>query len=44
MKIWVAILLLVCVWTLDNGLGRTPPMGWNSWNHYGCNINETIIK
>ena len=28
---------------LDNGLARTPPMGWNSWNHWGCNINETII-
>ena len=28
---------------LDNGLGRTPPMGWNSWNHFGCKINETII-
>jgi alpha-galactosidase len=25
-------------------LARTPPMGWNSWNHYGCNIDETLIK
>jgi len=29
---------------LDNGLGLTPQMGWNSWNHFGCNINETLIK
>lgn len=29
---------------LSNGLGMTPPMGWNSWNHFGCNINETVIK
>ncbi|KAI9087841.1 hypothetical protein K1719_030171 [Acacia pycnantha] len=29
---------------LDNGLGRTPPMGWNSWNHFHCNINEDLIK
>jgi len=29
---------------LDNGLGRTPPMGWNSWNHFGCNISEKVIK
>jgi len=29
---------------LDNGLGRTPQMGWNSWNHFGCNINEQLIK
>jgi alpha-galactosidase len=21
---------------LDDGLARTPPMGWNSWNHFGC--------
>ncbi|KAL9224371.1 hypothetical protein vseg_000408 [Gypsophila vaccaria] len=25
-------------------LGRTPQMGWNSWNHYGCNINEQLIR
>ncbi|CAB4442208.1 unnamed protein product [Rhizophagus irregularis] len=29
---------------LDNGLGRTPPMGWNSWNRFHCNINENLIK
>lgn len=29
---------------LENGLARTPPMGWNSWNHFGCNIDEKIIK
>src|SRR6185369_6618421 len=25
---------------LDNGVARTPPMGWNSWNTFGCNISE----
>ncbi|PZE21067.1 NPCBM/NEW2 domain-containing protein [Paenibacillus xerothermodurans] len=29
---------------LDNGLAETPPMGWNSWNKFGCNINENLIK
>nr|XP_010909866.1 alpha-galactosidase isoform X1 [Elaeis guineensis] len=29
---------------LENGLGRTPQMGWNSWNHFGCNIDEKMIK
>ena len=24
------------VFALDNGLARTPPMGWNSWNWFGC--------
>ena len=25
-------------------LARTPPMGWNSWNHYGCEIDEALIR
>ncbi|XP_057962139.1 alpha-galactosidase-like [Malania oleifera] len=29
---------------LPNALALTPPMGWNSWNHFHCNINETIIR
>lgn len=41
--------LLIClcmlgVYGLDNGLGRTPPMGWNSWNYFTCNINEGIVR
>lgn len=27
-----------------SGLAETPPMGWNSWNIYACDINETLIK
>ncbi|MEO3814106.1 ricin-type beta-trefoil lectin domain protein [Sphaerisporangium sp. B11E5] len=29
---------------LDNGLARTPQMGWNDWNTFGCNVNETLIR
>lgn len=29
---------------LSNGLGMTPPMGWNSWNHFYCGIDENLIK
>eukprot|EP00249_Psilotum_nudum_P008985 c21637_g3_i1 orf=603-1859(+) len=29
---------------LQNGLGAAPQMGWNSWNHFGCQINENIIR
>lgn len=25
-------------------LALTPPMGWNSWNKFGCKINETIVR
>src|SRR3990170_4788081 len=21
-----------------------PPMGWNSWNKFGCNVSEQLIK
>ncbi|TYI04572.1 hypothetical protein ES332_A10G027900v1 [Gossypium tomentosum] len=29
---------------LANGVARTPPMGWNSWNHFHCDIDEKTIK
>jgi alpha-galactosidase len=29
---------------VENGLALTPPLGWNSWNKFGCNINEGIIR
>lgn len=29
---------------LNNGVARTPPMGWNSWNTFGCNISEALIR
>ncbi|MEA3057540.1 MAG: alpha-galactosidase [Sphingomonadales bacterium] len=27
-----------------NGLALTPPMGWNSWNKFACNVNEQIVR
>jgi len=24
-------------------LAQTPPMGWNSWNKFGCNVSEKLI-
>ena len=27
-----------------NGLALTPPMGWNTWNRFGCKINEKLIR
>src|SRR5579859_8037464 len=29
---------------LDNGLALTPPMGWNSWNKFGCDVSEKLIE
>ena len=38
-------LLMACPsFALDNGLAKTPPMGWNSWNKFGCNVSEDLIR
>ena len=42
-----ALLVFVCVFhatnSLNNGLGRTPQMGWNSWNHFRCAIDSQLV-
>jgi alpha-galactosidase len=43
----IGIILLVSaveLRALDNGLAKTPPMGWNSWNKFACNVSEELIK
>ena len=30
--------------SLYRSLAATPPMGWNSWNKFGCNVSEKLIK
>ena len=46
--IFLAVLFLIStsgtVDALDNGLAKTPPMGWNSWNKFACNVSEQLIK
>jgi alpha-galactosidase len=27
-----------------NALAPTPPMGWNSWNKFQCNVDENLIR
>jgi alpha-galactosidase len=27
----------------QDGTGRLPAMGWNSWNEYACDINEQVF-
>ncbi|KAG7342862.1 alpha-galactosidase [Nitzschia inconspicua] len=29
---------------LENGLGLTPPMGFNTWNKFACDIHEDLVK
>ncbi|XP_036617549.1 alpha-N-acetylgalactosaminidase [Trichosurus vulpecula] len=40
MKLTVMLLALVVqVFSLENGLMRTPPMGWLAWERYRCNTD-----
>ena len=40
----VALLAMRAALALDNGVGLTPAMGWNSWNAFRCDINENLIR
>ena len=42
-KLFICLLCIVYINPLDNGLGLTPQMGWNTWNKFACAINETLI-
>ncbi len=53
--IWVAAMLALAaallfvigrtdVRALNNGLALTPPMGWNSWNKFACDVNEKVVR
>jgi alpha-galactosidase len=49
MKFGRAALLVVLGWSssalaLENGVARTPPMGWNSWNKFRCNVSEGVLR
>ena len=28
----------------DNGLARTPPMGWNSWNKFASRVSDEVVR
>src|SRR5437899_12911493 len=31
-------------WAQDPILARTPPMGWNSWNHFACDVSDAVVR
>ncbi|KAI9553546.1 hypothetical protein GHT06_021464 [Daphnia sinensis] len=42
----VSVIGLICIWVcgaiaLENGLARTPPMGWLAWERFRCNTDCT---
>jgi alpha-galactosidase len=46
----IILLSLICLFSITahaqkfEQLAQTPPMGWNSWNKFGCNVNEQLIR
>jgi alpha-galactosidase len=44
------VFLAACFFAAGTGLAKaqklaqTPPMGWNSWNHYHLKINDALIR
>jgi alpha-galactosidase len=42
----VGIVLFSSVLTAQkfDGLALTPPMGWNSWNTFACDVDESLIR
>jgi len=30
--------------TVSKGLALTPPMGWNTWNKFACNVSEELVR
>lgn len=47
--IFLALLLLIITPLFSysqefSNLAKTPPMGWNSWNKFGCDVSEKLIK
>jgi len=36
----LVICFTCCCVASNNGVARTPPMGWNSWNHFGCDTAQ----
>lgn len=48
MKIFVIGIIVVFSFLNTSGqkfgqLAKTPPMGWNSWNKFACNVSEKLI-
>jgi len=47
---WPAMLALALLFPWEAaarksaGLAETPPMGWNSWNTFGCKVDERLIR
>jgi len=46
MRMTIAVVLLAAGPSVAGAdvLALTPPMGWNSWNKFGCDVSEKLMK
>jgi alpha-galactosidase len=42
--LWLALSSAAPVCAGDDPRAATPPMGWNSWNRFGCDVSEALIR
>lgn len=42
--LFFAVALPVVSWAQKKDLATKPPMGWNTWNYFHCDINEDVIR
>lgn len=45
----IGLLILGCVLSVParaqrGTLAATPPMGWNSWNHFACHVSDAVVR
>jgi alpha-galactosidase len=38
-----AVPVSVATLVSPDGVGKLPALGWNSWNEYGCDMNESVF-
>ncbi|KAJ4382174.1 hypothetical protein N0V86_002505 [Didymella sp. IMI 355093] len=39
----IAATIITGAAAINNGLAVTPPMGWNNWNAFGCDVSEDLL-
>ncbi|HEX8766264.1 MAG TPA: glycoside hydrolase family 27 protein, partial [Candidatus Acidoferrum sp.] len=37
-------LIPVCAVQAQTSVAPTPPMGWNSWNHFACKVTAADVR
>ena len=43
LSLFLPAAFVATAWAVNNGLARTPQMGWNNWNSLGCDVSESLL-